>query len=83
MLDNTRLSCYILTHDSERYLDQVLSALAPVVDDLLLVDSGSTDRTRQIAREFGARFLYRPLDGFSSQRRRSLSTTLRRLSVSN
>lgn len=64
----TPLSCYVLTYNSERRLDQVLQALRPIADDLLVVDSGSTDATLDIARHAGARILYRPFDNFRDQR---------------
>src|SRR6266550_7327482 len=37
-------------------------------DEILLVDSGSTDDTRQIAAECGARVLTNPWPGFSKQK---------------
>jgi glycosyltransferase involved in cell wall biosynthesis len=62
------VSCYILTHNSERYLEPILQMLSPVVYDIVLVDSGSTDSTRSIAERYGARFILRPLDSFRAQR---------------
>ncbi|MBV8046471.1 MAG: glycosyltransferase family 2 protein [Paludibacterium sp.] len=64
----TPLSLYVLTYNSEKYLDQVLSAAARFADDLLIVDSGSTDATMDIARRHGARILSRPFDNFAAQR---------------
>mgnify|MGYP001605402947 CR=1 FL=1 len=63
-----KLSCYILTKNSERYLAQILEPLASAIDDLLIVDSGSTDQTVAIAKKYGARVLVRPFDNFKSQR---------------
>lgn len=62
------LSCYILTKNSERYLDEVLQPLTQAVDDLIIVDSGSTDRTLQIAQKHNARVVSRPFDNFKKQR---------------
>ncbi|WP_400191807.1 glycosyltransferase family 2 protein [Hymenobacter sp. B81] len=63
------LSCYVLTRNAEKYLGQVLAAIRPVADDLLIVDSGSTDATLDIARQHGARIVTRPFDNFREQRR--------------
>lgn len=63
-----QLSCYILTYNSEKYLAAVLAAVNRVADDLVIVDSGSTDRTAEIAERFGARFIYRKFDDFKNQR---------------
>ena len=64
----TPLSIYILTFNSEKYLPSILSALAGLADDLLIVDSGSSDQTLSIAQHYGARVLYRKFDDFRQQR---------------
>jgi len=64
----TPLSVYVLTFNSEKYLHPLLSRVRPVADELLLVDSGSTDQTLAIADRYGCRVLHRPLDNFRSQR---------------
>lgn len=64
----TPLSVYVLTYNSERYLDALLSRIAPVADELLIVDSGSTDQTAAIAERYGCRFVYHALDNFRDQR---------------
>jgi glycosyltransferase involved in cell wall biosynthesis len=63
-----RLSCYLLTYNSERRLREVLSAVRPIVDEIVVVDSGSSDQTRDIALSFGATVLQRPFDNFRDQR---------------
>ncbi len=70
------LSVYVLTFNSEKYLDQVLSQASKVADDLLVLDSGSSDQTLEIARGHGARLLERPLDNFSAQRNFALDHCL-------
>jgi glycosyltransferase involved in cell wall biosynthesis len=67
------LSAYILTRDSEEDLGKILGRLEPVVDEILVLDSGSTDRTREIAESFPkVRWQHRALDDFSSQRNYAL-----------
>lgn len=63
----TPISIMILTHQSERTLGDVLEAVKSF-DDLVVVDSGSTDRTLEIASSFGARVFQRKLDGFGAQK---------------
>jgi glycosyltransferase involved in cell wall biosynthesis len=63
-----KLSVYILTHNSEKMLEDVIGPLQAIADDLLIVDSGSTDSTPNIARKFGARFIHHPLVSFKEQR---------------
>jgi glycosyltransferase involved in cell wall biosynthesis len=62
------LSIYVLTYNSERHLDKVLTAAKRVADDLLVVDSGSNDATLAIAARHGARIVHRTFDNFRAQR---------------
>lgn len=62
------LSAYVLTFNSERYLAGVLQRLARVADDIVVLDSGSTDSTLAIAHAAGARVSFRQFDDFIQQR---------------
>ena len=62
------ISAFILTHNSEKYLAQIIRQLKKVCDEILVVDSESMDSTKSIAEKEGARFLSRPFDNFKSQR---------------
>ncbi|HEY7679529.1 MAG TPA: glycosyltransferase family 2 protein [Terriglobia bacterium] len=62
------ISAVIVTLNEERNLGRALESLQPVADEVLVVDSGSTDRTRQIAESRGARFLEHPWEGYSRQK---------------
>ncbi|MGD8374690.1 MAG: glycosyltransferase family 2 protein [Acidobacteriota bacterium] len=61
------LTAIVLCRDAERDLPACLGSLA-FADEILVVDSGSRDRSREIASDRGARVLERPLDGFDDQR---------------
>ena len=62
----------IFTLDEEIHLPSCLDALA-WCDDVIVVDSFSTDRTEEIARARGARFVQRRFDGFGTQRNWALT----------
>jgi glycosyltransferase involved in cell wall biosynthesis len=62
-----KVSTLILTYNEARNLPACLSALA-WCDDILVIDSGSTDETVSIAERHGARILTRPFDTFAGQR---------------
>jgi glycosyltransferase involved in cell wall biosynthesis len=64
-----KLSVYIVTLNEEERLENTLKAASQVADDLLIVDSGSTDRTENIARKYGARFIFNKWKNISSQKR--------------
>ena len=57
------LSLCMIVRDEERMLGRCLTAAAPVVDEIVIVDTGSTDRTIEIAKSFGARVIERPWTG--------------------
>lgn len=61
-------STVILTLNEEHNLPEVLDSLGTHADDVWVIDSGSTDRTVEIARERGAQVLVRPFDNFGAQR---------------
>jgi glycosyltransferase involved in cell wall biosynthesis len=64
-----KLSVYIVTLNEEERLENTLKAASEVADDILVVDSGSTDRTEEIARKYGARFIFNKWKNISSQKR--------------
>ena len=64
-----KISACVITLNEERNLVRCLASVAPLVDEILVViDSGSTDRTLEIAREFGARVVEREWLGYVAQK---------------
>ena len=51
------LSASLIVRNEERVLGDCLSSIAPVVDEIIVVDTGSTDRSRAIAESYGARLI--------------------------
>lgn len=65
------VSAVLITRDAAEYLDRVLSALR-CCSEIVVLDSGSCDRTREIAREHGASWFERAFDGYGSQKRHAV-----------
>lgn len=64
-----RLSACMIARDEADILGQALANLRGVVDEFVLVDTGSSDDTVAVAAAHGARVLHRPWDGdFSAAR---------------
>jgi glycosyltransferase involved in cell wall biosynthesis len=61
------LSVAIITLNEEHNLPRTLASVA-WAEQIVVVDSGSTDRTVAIAREFGATVIERPWPGFAAQK---------------
>ena len=61
------LSVYLITKNEEAHLADVLASCAGA-DEIIVVDSGSTDRTLEIAREAGARVIHQEWLGFARQK---------------
>src|SRR5262245_20268609 len=49
------LSLYMIVRDSARTLRACLESIRPWVDEIVVVDTGSLDNTREIVRGFGAK----------------------------
>ncbi|WP_434030450.1 glycosyltransferase family 2 protein [[Pseudomonas] boreopolis] len=65
--DPTPISAAVITRDEADRIADCLASLA-FCDEIVVVDSGSGDATREIAERMGARVLVRPFDGFRSQK---------------
>lgn len=63
-----KISAVIITQNEERDIARCLLSLHGVADEVVVVDSGSTDRTEQICREHNARFFCHPWQGYSMQK---------------
>lgn len=56
------LSVCCLTYNSERTIRRTLESVAGVADEIIVVDSGSTDSTLDIVKEFTPKVFHRPYD---------------------
>ncbi len=63
-----RLSVCFITSNEEKNLPRVLSSVKGVADEIVVVDCGSMDRTKEIAREHGARLVTRAWTNFAEQK---------------
>jgi Glycosyl transferase family 2 len=64
----------IIARDEERRLPAALASVA-FCDEVVVVDSGSRDRTAELARAAGARVVERPWRGFGAQRNIAIDST--------
>lgn len=63
-----RISVVIITRNEERHIARCLSSVAGVTDESIVVDSGSSDRTREIATSLGSKVFRRDWTNYSEQK---------------
>ena len=70
------LAILILTKNEENNIVEVISNAKQCTDDVIIIDSGSTDKTIPLAKKYLAKVCYREWDGdFSAQRNFALAQT--------
>jgi glycosyltransferase involved in cell wall biosynthesis len=73
------ISLCMIVKNEERFLAECLASVRDAVDEINVVDTGSTDRTVEIARSFGANVIFREWrNDFGWARNESLAPATRR-----
>ncbi len=67
-----RLSVVLITRNEEANLPGCLASLSGLADEIVIVDSESTDRTVSVAQAAGARVVRHRFDGFGAAKQRAL-----------
>lgn len=67
------LSVCIITLNEEANLGRTLQSVKGLADEIIVVDSGSTDSTVSIAQSFGAKVSIEPWKGFAAQKNSALA----------
>jgi glycosyltransferase involved in cell wall biosynthesis len=66
------ISVVLITKDEEANLAKTLESVLPLIRDgkgeIIVLDSGSTDRTLEIAQSYGAKIFSEPWKGFAAQK---------------
>jgi glycosyltransferase involved in cell wall biosynthesis len=63
------ISCILIAQDEAERIGAAIRSVAGWVDEVIVVDSGSTDGTDILARQLGARVVHQPWLGFGAQTR--------------
>ena len=66
------LSVVLITFNEEANLRQTLESVRAIADEIIVVDSGSHDRTVDVARELGAKVFAEEWKGFAAQKNSAL-----------
>ncbi|WP_282135384.1 glycosyltransferase family 2 protein [Seonamhaeicola maritimus] len=73
-MSNHKISVAIITYNEERILAKCLEKLN-WVDEIIAVDSGSTDKTLEICNRFNVKVFHRDFDGFGFQKQFAVDQT--------
>lgn len=69
LLKSPSLSVCLIAKNEEKFLSRCLESIKDIADEIILVDTGSEDRTKEIANSYGARVIdYKWEDDFSKAR---------------
>jgi glycosyltransferase involved in cell wall biosynthesis len=67
-----KISACIIAKNEERNLPRLLKSLKGKFDEIVLVDTGSTDRTKEIAKAYGCKVVEHEWNGFADARNRAV-----------
>ena len=67
-----QISAVIITLNEEANINRCLQSLQGVADEIVILDSLSTDRTREICKGFNVKFIEQPFLGYIEQKNKAL-----------
>ncbi len=67
-----QLSVVIISFNEEKDIGRCLESVAKIADEILVVDSLSTDKTPEICKSFGVRFISHAFEGYVNQKNYAL-----------
>jgi len=65
-----KLSAVLIVQDEAHCIEKCLRSIRSIADEIVVIDSGSTDSTVAIARSFGAHVEVSDWPGFGAQKNR-------------
>lgn len=70
-MENQPISAVIITFNEEKNIGRCIDSLHGIADEIVVLDSGSTDGTAQICQERGVVFHTHPFDDYAAQKNRA------------
>ena len=67
------ITAIVLTFNEEKNITECLQSIKDLCDEILIVDSGSTDKTIEIAKQFTDKIFSHPFENYSQQRNWALN----------
>ena len=67
------ISVVVITYNEEKNIERCLSSVQKIADEIVVVDSFSTDNTEQICQKFNVKFIKHAFDGHIEQKNYAIS----------
>jgi glycosyltransferase involved in cell wall biosynthesis len=68
-----KISAVIIAFNEEQYIEKCMASLEGIADEIIVVDSFSTDRTEDICGKFNVRYIKHKFEGYVEQKNYALS----------
>ena len=63
------ISCFIIAQDEADRITNTIESVIDIVDEVIVIDSGSTDGTQDLARQLGCKVFFNQWKGYGPQKR--------------
>lgn len=63
-----KLSVVVITLNEEQNIARCLDSVRKIADEIVIIDSNSTDRTEEICKSYNAKFIQHPFEGYVKQK---------------
>src|SRR4051812_46312545 len=67
-METHKISSFIIAKNEESRIARAINSLKQISEEIIVVDSGSTDKTVEIAESLGARVVYNEWPGYVKQK---------------
>jgi glycosyltransferase involved in cell wall biosynthesis len=75
MLNGVKISATLITLNEEKKVERCLQSLVGVADEIVVVDSFSTDKTAEICQRYNVRFIQKEFPGYVAQKNFAVTQT--------
>lgn len=75
LIKMSKISGIIIAKNEEKHLETALKSLKLVADEIIVVDSGSTDSTPKIAKKYTSKYIDQEWQGYGKQKNLALENT--------
>lgn len=72
-MNEIKISAVIITFNEEKNVARCIESLLPVADEIVVLDSFSTDGTEDLCKQYGVRFYTGAFEGYGTQKNRAVS----------